>query len=135
MSLAENGKQFMENLSKLIAEIAERRDVSQNQLAKKSGISQSQVSRIFKQERAISMSQAYALACALEVDVVALFAVAHWTVTNERPEILTDGVLRQLFAWKNEHRQKRMQDSEEAPWGNLSVFPTGSTSRLCRWDE
>lgn len=132
MSSAEDGEKFTKNLSKLIAEIAERRGVSQNQLAKKSGISQSQVSRIFRQERAISMSQAYALACALEVDVVALFAVAYWTVTNERPEVLTDKVLRQLFAWKKEHRQKRMQELEDAPWGNLSIFPTGSTSCLCR---
>ena len=117
MSLAENGEKFTENLSKLIAEIAERRGVSQNQLAKKSGISQSQVSRIFKQERAISMSQAYALVCALEVDVVALFAVAHWTVTNERPEILTDEVLKQLFERKwISRRQKRMQDLEEVSW-------------------
>lgn len=78
------------------------------------------------------MSQAYALAGALEVDVAALFAAAHWTVTNERPEVLTDKVLRQLFAWKKEHRQNRMQELEEAPWGNLSVFPTGSTICLCR---
>ncbi|NMW88077.1 helix-turn-helix domain-containing protein [Mobiluncus curtisii] len=133
MSLAEDGETFTENLSKLIAEIAGRCGVSQNQLAKKSGISQSQVSRIFRQERAISMSQAYALACALEVDVVILFAVAYWTVTNERPEVLTDKVLRQLFAWKKGHRQKRMHDLEGTPWGSLSVFPTGSTGCLCRW--
>lgn len=37
MSLVEKGKNFTENLSKLIAEIAERRGVSQNQLAKNLG--------------------------------------------------------------------------------------------------
>lgn len=63
------------------------------------------------------MSQAYALACALEVDVVALFAVAYWTVSDNRPEILTDEVLRQLFAKRwDSRRQKRMRELKEAPW-------------------
>ena len=122
MTLLENGGKFAQTLAGLISEIAERRGVSQNQLAKMSGVSQSQVSRIYKLERAISVSQFYALANALDVDVSTLVAIAVWSVTGERPNLVTDEALQRIFERRRiTRRDMRMKMWEEMPWWKKSL--------------
>lgn len=58
---------FERAVADTVKELALKKELSGNQLAIKSGVSQAQVSRIFTYKRAISVEHLYLLSCALGV--------------------------------------------------------------------
>lgn len=99
MKPIEKGAIFMGNLARLFSLLAEQRGASQAELGRHTGFSQAQISRIFARVTAISVAQAYALAEALDVDIVLVVAGAEWMTTKKIPQCLTPLEVAEVAGW------------------------------------
>lgn len=99
MNPLDDGVIFTKNLAKVYVTLSAKTGITQYRLAKESGVSQAQVSRIFHGERAISVPQMYAFADALGVDLQLIISAAEWATTKQRPEILTDNEAYTISQW------------------------------------
>ena len=99
MKPIKKGAIFMGNLARLFSLLAEQRGASQAELGRLTGFSQAQISRIFARVTAISVAQAYALAEALDVDIVLVVAGAEWMTTKKIPQCLTPLEVAEVAGW------------------------------------
>ena len=99
MNPLDDGVIFTKNLAKVYVTLSAKTGITQYRLAKESGVSQAQVSRIFHGERAISVPQMYAFADALGVDLQLIISAAEWATTKRRPKILTDDEAYTISQW------------------------------------
>lgn len=74
---------FERAVADTVKELALKKELSGNQLAIKSGVSQAQVSRIFAYKRAISVEHLYLLACALDMKPSVVVAQAEKKIAKE----------------------------------------------------
>lgn len=72
MTPQESAERFSYLLAQRLRELAHDQGIGQVSLSKKSGVSQSQISRVFKHERAISVDQFKALSGALGTSATAV---------------------------------------------------------------
>lgn len=63
-------------IARLLATTAEETLITQTELARRTGISQSQISKLFRAERSMSINQFAALCSALQVSPLAVVASA-----------------------------------------------------------
>ena len=79
------------NISSVIKSIREQRGMSQNQLAKHSGLSQSAISSIESTTKSPSLDSVFKIAKALNVPIIELLGFASITET-EKPTVKDDGL-------------------------------------------
>ena len=105
-----------QKIAEVVEELASERGLSQNALAKKSGVSQGQISRIFTGKRDVSLSQLFSIAHALGKSASGLFAEAEARLAEAeaRAAAVSDVSVPLPDDWEVSLAARRVDDSPEA---------------------
>jgi DNA-binding helix-turn-helix protein len=105
-----------QKIAEVVEELASERGLSQNALAKKSGVSQGQISRIFTGKRDASLSQLFSIAHALGKSASGLFAEAEARLAEAeaRASLDSDVSLQLPDDWEVSLAARRVDDSPES---------------------
>lgn len=106
-----------QKIAEVVEELASERGLSQNALAKKSGVSQGQISRIFTGKRDVSLSQLFSIAHALGKSASGLFAEAEARLAEAETRAATGSEevgLQLPDDWEVSLAARRVDDSPES---------------------
>lgn len=105
-----------QKIAEVVEELASERGLSQNALAKKSGVSQGQISRIFTGKRDVSLSQLFSIAHALGKSASGLFAEAEARLAEAEARAAADSYASVPLPddWEVSLAARRVENSPEA---------------------
>ena len=105
-----------QKIAEVVEELASERGLSQNALAKKSGVSQGQISRIFTGKRYVSLSQLFSIAHALGKSASGLGAEAETRPAEAETRAATGSEvgLQLPDDWEVSLAARRVDDSPES---------------------
>ncbi len=105
-----------QKIAEVVEELASERGLSQNALAKKSGVSQGQISRIFTGKRDVCLSQLFSIAHALGKSASGLFAEAEARLAEAETRAATGSEvgLQLPDDWEVSLAARRVENSPEA---------------------
>ena len=105
-----------QKIAEVVEELASERGLSQNALAKKSGVSQGQISRIFTGKRDVSLSQLFSIAHALGKSASGLFAEAEARLAEAETKAQPDSGAEIPLPddWEITLAARRVEDTPEA---------------------